>query len=273
MKLKPIIKWTGGKRREIKKIEPYLPNKIDRYVEPFVGGGALFFYLNNQNSIINDYEFDVYNFYNFVDDDEFNSIINEWKNITDHDEMERQYYYFRDNPFPDDDRIRAAQFVYINQLAFSGMRRFNKQGKFNVPFGHYKSFNPKITIEQRQLLSTTIVKNESAMNIIGDYDDENTFIFLDPPYTRTFKTYSAGSEFGENEQIELFECLDNIKNAKWMLIINEDDFILSLYKNYFINSYPLKYGVNIKNRFSTDVKHLVIRNYNESKSNNLIDFS
>jgi len=271
--MKPIIKWTGGKRREIKNITPFLPNKIERYIEPFIGGGALFFHLNNPNSVINDFEFDLYNFYRFVDDDEFNLIIDELKTINDHDEMEKLYYKFRDNPFPEDLRVRAAQFVYINQLAFSGMRRFNKQGKFNVPFGHYKAFNPKITQEHRRLLSSTIVRNESAMDIIGDYDDDGTFIFLDPPYTRTFKTYSAGNEFGENEQIQLFDCLDKIKHAKWMLVINNDDFILSLYKEYFVDTYNLKYGVNIKNRFNTSVDHIIIRNYSESKTNNIIDFS
>jgi len=259
--LKPIIKWTGGKRRELKYIKPLLPNNIKQYVEPFIGGGALFFHLNHHNSIINDFDFDLINFYKHVNNPSFIEKINYLKSITNHDEMESLYYKFRDNPPPDDLCDRASQFVYINQLAFSGMRRFNKNGKFNVPFGHYKSFNPKISNDHINLLSNTIIHNDSAMNIIPLYDNKNTFIFLDPPYTRTFKTYSANNDFNEDHQTLLAHTLSNIKYANWMMVINDDPFIINLYKNFNISSYDLKYGVNIKNRFNTNVKHLVISNY------------
>jgi DNA adenine methylase len=260
--LKPIIKWTGGKRRELPIILKNTPLH-SKYVEPFIGGGAVYFTLSNKISVINDYDYDLINFYNQVPN--ILDGINNLKNLNgNHDAMEMKYYECRDivnDKSRKDPITRALAFVYVNQLAFSGMRRFSSVGNFNVPFGHYKAFNPIITDQHIDLLKNTVIRNDSAMSIIKEYDEEDCFIFLDPPYTRVFNKYSSGNSFGMSEQISLRDQLNGLNKSKWMLIINEDPELKEMYKNFNIEIYPHKYGVNIKNRFNTNVNHLLIKNY------------
>lgn len=266
MNLSPIIKWTGGKRKEIKNFKDIIPI-YKHYVEPFFGGGALYFYENNINGFntINDFDIELINFYKMVKTNNIDLIkkIDKLKLINNnHEEMEKQYYKFRDGDNSSLNELeRAVRFLYVNQLAFGGMRRFNKSGKFNVPFGHYKTFNPKITKEHIELLQKTDIKNDDTLNILNEYDDKDTFIFLDPPYTRVFNKYSHENIFGNNEQIKLKKCLSELKMSKWMLVINNSDEIRKLYKSYNFKSYKINYGINIRNRFKTDVEHLIITNY------------
>lgn len=264
--MKPIIKWTGGKRRELKHITKMLPNIIERYVEPFVGGGALYFYLEHKNSIINDFDFELINFYKMVGDKQFIDEVAKLSLLNNnHDAMSEKYYELRALDRKDinkySDVIRAIRFFYINQLAFSGMRRFNSNGQFNVPFGHYKKLSNQITKAHLDLLKITDIKNGDAIDIINDEDNKNTFIFLDPPYTRIFKTYSHDNVFDMGCQQRLCNSLKRLQNAKFMLVINKDDNILNMYKEFNIIEYDIKYGVNIKNRFSTNTSHTIITNY------------
>jgi DNA adenine methylase len=92
-------------------------------------------------------------------------------------------------------------------------------------------------------------------------DTENTFIYIDPPYTREFKEYSHENVFGKDQQIELFETFKVMKNASVMIIINKDEFTTGLYKDFIKDEYDLKYSTNIKNRYDNSVKHLIITNY------------
>jgi DNA adenine methylase len=265
-KLLPLIKWTGGKRREIKYFSKFIP-KYNKYIEPFVGGGALFFNENFSDNVINDFDESLINFYNVVKNNfcDLKILIDEAKKLNgNHSGMEKKYYECRDfiNSCDKKDKIaNAFNFLYVNQLAFSGMRRFSKDGKFNVPFGHYKSFNPKITKNHIDLLNKTDIRNGDAISLLPTFDQNGNFIFLDPPYTRVFKKYSADSDFGEESQKNLHAVLKSMNKAKWMMIIDYSDFIKDLYKGCNIKTYSLKYGVNIKNRFNTDVEHAIITNY------------
>ena len=92
-------------------------------------------------------------------------------------------------------------------------------------------------------------------------DTENTFIFLDPPYTREFKEYSFGNDFGDDKQIELCEVFKSMKFAKVMIVINKDEFTTNLYKDYIKHTYDLKYSTNIKNRYDNSVQHIIVCNY------------
>lgn len=263
--LKPILKWTGGKRREIKNFQQYIP-EFDLYLEPFVGGGALYWFLENQNSVINDYDKDLMNFYevlknNHTDLQKF--ILEVSKHNKDHKKMESLYYFHRDimDDITKTSLERAYSFLYVNKLCFSGMRRFNSDGKFNVPFGHYKNFNPNITDRHISLMQNTILHNEDGIELMKKYDKEGVFIFLDPPYTRVFKEYSSNNVFDQGEQTRLATALFSLENAKWMLIINDDENIRQLYDKCFVKEYDIKYGINVKNRFDTKVRHLIICNY------------
>lgn len=263
--LKPIIKWTGGKRKEIKNFKHLIP-KYENYCEPFVGGGALYFFLNSEKNIINDFDDGLINFYNILKNEfnDLNKLINDAKLINgNHDLMEKKYYEERDklDSYTTSNVEKAFSFLYVNQLSFSGMRRFNKDGKFNVPFGHYKNFNPHITSNHLDLLNKTEIKNVDALELIPQLDQVGNFIFLDPPYTRVFKEYSSKNVFSDLEQEKLKDVLANIKFCKWMLVIDNSEMIKKLYSNFKTATYNLKYGVNIKNRFNTTTEHAIITNY------------
>ena len=287
--LLPLYKWTGGKRKEIKIFSEYYPdfvkNKKDyTYIEPFFGGGAVYWNLNNSNNIINDIDEQMMIFLKVMKDypnelinlvEDYSSKIreitelekNELISIKDAKDKRGLFYYEwrnkdRKNGLKNLSELEIAfRFFIVNQLAFNGMRRFNSKGEFNIPYGNYKSFNINFTDEHQLLLKNTSINNGSYKEIMLNNDNENTFIYLDPPYTREFNEYSFDNPFGNKEQIELSNIFKSMKNAKIMLIINKDEFIEELYKDYIKSSYSLKYSTNIKNRYDNNVEHLIITNY------------
>ncbi len=287
--MQPIYKWTGGKRKEIKVFSEYYPEFVKnkekyKFVEPFFGGGAVYWSLENDDNVINDIDEELVNFLVQIKDN-FETIKSMADNITNSiniiTEKEKskvlsiadaktergKFYYEWRNKDRNKGLItlsgidRAFRFYIVNQLAFNGMRRFNSKGEFNIPYGNYKNFNMNINQEHINLLSKTSINNGSYKDIMLNNDTENTFIFLDPPYTREFTEYSHGNVFGDNEQIELANTFKSMKNAKVMIIINKDDFTTDLYKDYIKHVYDLKYSTNIKNRYDNSVKHLLITNY------------
>lgn len=285
--LKPLFKWTGGKRREIKFFSDYYPDFIKKgekytYVEPFMGGGAVFWSLNNLagHNVVSDFDKDLVNFYRQVreQDPEFidsvRSVSDLWKdkNADNYEQRSAAYYRFRNldrnNGLSSiSDAQRAARFYIVNQLSFSGMRRFNSKGEFNVPFGHYKNFNSSIITSQAHvdLLNRTDIHNRDYKDVVLENDHENTFIYLDPPYTRVMKKYSHEGEFEEDKQRELAEVLKSLKNASFMVVIDKSPLTMELYGDYVEHSYELSYGVNIKNRFSQATEHIVAINYQPSE--------
>jgi len=289
-KLKPLYKWTGGKRKEIKVFSDYYPNFVKNsneytFVEPFFGGGAVYWSLMAKNNVINDVDFDLINFLNQIKINKEGvmepiiELSNTIKNITEKEklgelsigesktERGKSYYEWRnlDRNEGGLDNLsltqRASRFFILNQLAFSGMRRFNSKGQFNVPYGNYKTFNINICDDHTNHLTNTQINQGSYEQIMLDNDTDNTFMFLDPPYTRTFKEYSHGNVFGNDEQIKLANIFKKITKAKVMIIINKDEFTSGLYDGYVKHEYDLQYANNIKNRYDNSVKHLIITNY------------
>lgn len=277
--LKPLFKWTGGKRKEISLFAPYFPDFIQegrpyKFVEPFVGAGAVFWYLRNPGSVINDFDEDVINFYRQVaaqDGDLLRGVKKVEKLFVkggDRDKRAAAYYALRNlDRKPGLDKItmgkRAARFFVVNQLAFSGMRRFSNDGYFNIPFGHYKSFNAAAVRDQSrvELLKGTKITSGDYSSTLASSDTPDTFIFIDPPYTRVMKTYSAGNEFGEAQQRALAAQLIAMGHACWMVVIDKSDLTMELYGDYVKHTYSLSYGANIRNRFSQAAEHIVATNY------------
>lgn len=286
--LDPLYKWTGGKRKEIKIFKEYYPEFVNSkdytFIEPFFGGGAVYWSLGASKNIINDIDEELVNFLEQVKENANDVMVNiksisekikevslleKDKIISIAEAKERRglYYYEyrnkdRKNGLQSMSNLeRAVRFFIVNQLAFNGMRRFNSRGEFNIPYGNYKSFNINLNDEHINLLSKTDIRCGSYKNVMLENDNENTFIYLDPPYTREFKEYSHDNVFGEKEQIELAETFKSIKKASVMIIINKDEFTAELYKDYIKHEYDLKYSTNIKNRYDNSVKHLIITNY------------
>lgn len=281
--LLPMFKWTGGKRREINHFASYYPDfvkdeEVYNYLEPFAGAAATFWSLNNLSgtNILNEFDPELTNFYEQVkkQDKTFLSLVHAASELYQdnseaaHGIQEAMYYSWRNkdrnNGLANLSKAeRAARFFIVNQLAFSGMRRFNSNGDFNVPYGHYKNLNSNVltSVPHIKLLKNTTIMTGDYSTAIKANDTDNTFIFLDPPYTRVMKKYSANNEFGDAQQYELADTLKNLTSAKWMIIIDKSELTTRIYEDYIKHTYELSYGVNIKNRFSTAVQHIIATNY------------
>jgi DNA adenine methylase len=280
--MKPFFKWAGGKTKELPKIKQYLPKKINTYYEPFVGGGAAWLELNHTPSVINDKWFDVYNFYTQLKEnsdililrlqeiiENYNCI--HFEGITKEEFSNtagKLYYYYRDNTF-ENPIDKAIQFWILRQLSFSGMNRFNSNGKYNVPFGWYQKLRQIEWSEKFQ----SLFENTTILNV--DFEEcltnvtENDFVFLDPPYTTKFNKYSPDGSFTENDQIRLANWFKNSKSNN-MIIINKDDFTTELYKDYIVEEYDYRYSIKVRDRISSEdseIKHIIATNYKiENKS-------
>lgn len=272
--MKPIFKWTGGKRREIKLFKQFFPDLMQKqyeFIEPFVGGGAVLFNLENNRNIINDYDSDVINFYKQVKEQnpQFLNLINDLRKEILETSLSETFYRWRNKDRSKDYLTttsleeQAVRFYVINQLAFSGIKRFNSKNQFNTPFGHYKNLNLDILSKKEHvnLLRNTTICCGDFQPIMSNNDREDVFIFLDPPYNRVFKKYSADNEFDLEDHKRLRDTFTQMSHSKVMLIIDGSEEIKELYEGYIKHEYELNYGVNIKNRFSQKVTHLIITNY------------
>lgn len=283
--MKPIIKYRGGKSKEIPQILPYIPKFTGRYIEPFFGGGALFFYLEPQNAIINDINSNLITFYKDVKynytkiKEELSAIeIIYKKNRKDFDEIkalnpndrvddanEELYYKIRDmyNGLCDREFSFGTIYYFINKTAYSGMIRYNSNGHFNVPYGRYKNFNTSLlTAEHHNLLKNAEIFNYSYEDIFA-MAKEDDFIFLDPPYDCVFSDYgneTMKNGFGEERHRKLAEDFRKLK-CKALMVIGKTQLTEELYGDLIVAEYEKSYAVNIKNRFKSESQHILVANY------------
>lgn len=283
--MKPIIKYRGGKSKEIPNIIPHIPEFNGRYIEPFFGGGALFFYLKPQRAIINDINSKLINFYMGVKNDilflqqelqDIEMLYNKNRLLFEelkkqspldrvNDENEVLYYEIRDmfNDLKPKKYSEAALYYYINKTAYSGMIRYNAKGEFNVPYGRYKNFNTSIiTAEHSRLLSNTEIHNIDYQGIF-DMAQIDDFMFLDPPYDCVFSDY-GNNEYKEGFGDESHEILSKRFRSlpcKALLVIGRTSLTERLYGDLIIDEYEKKYAVNIRNRFKSTASHILVANY------------
>ena len=283
--MNPMIKYRGGKSKEIPYFVKNMPKKYTTYIEPFFGGGALFFYLQPNRAIINDINVKLYRFYKEMQEKypqariqldilqkiyENNQANYDYmKKIHPNDRVENKneelYYKLRDvfNNKVESEYLESVIYFFINKTSYSGMIRYNAKGEYNVPFGRYKNFNTKlITDEHYQLLKQAQIYNKDYADIFNMANDDD-FIFLDPPYDCIFSDY--GNEpykdgFGENEHRRLANDFKNL-SCKALMVIGKTQLTKDLYRGYIVEEYEKSYAVNIRNRFKSDAKHLIIINY------------
>jgi len=155
---KPFMKWAGGKRQLISQIDPYIPHKFNKYIEPFVGGGALFFYLLPKDAILIDNNPFLVNCYNTIKNN-VHQLIEELK----HHKNESEYFYNvrsvdrTPNFLEWTDVQKASRSIFLNRCCYNGLFRVNSKGFFNVPFGKYK--NPKFLDEKNLLAVHSVLQN------------------------------------------------------------------------------------------------------------------
>jgi DNA adenine methylase len=270
---KPVIKWVGGKRQLLSKIKQYMPNRYNRYFEPFIGGGALFFELKHNNSFINDYNPELTNLYNVIKNNPKALI----KDLKTHINTYEYYYSTRslDRDFITYDDLssikKASRFIYLNKTGFNGLYRVNKKGQNNVPYGYYKSpkyFDEDNIISCSKQLQTTTITTGDFYNI-KNHIKAGDFIYFDPPYvplnmTSNFTAYTQKG-FDDDMQFRLKELCDYIHRigAYFMLSNSYTDFILDLYDDYTIKTVEANRVLNCKVDKRGKINEVLIYNYNK----------
>lgn len=379
-RLFPLIKYPGGKEKELNYIIPALPQNINRYYEPFIGGGAVYFSMDASEYFINDKSNELISLYRMVKDqneeffEKMEAIEHNWDIISQvvdyhEDRLISIYNSYKDNKVNaqqlsdiitefvlenaeefngllrrdfnyqienfvvelcksiknkmkrmkkiaetkgDLDRsdlidniesslkaafythfrylinyrdelglsneFATAIYFFIRQTCYSSMFRYNKNGKFNVPYGgisyNRKSFAKKIEYyRNRDLiehLENTTIENMDFYDFMTQYaPEEDDFVFLDPPYDTEFSTY-AKNEFDKDDQARLAEYLIKECRGNFMIVIKNTEYISSLYQegtttanggNIHVNSFDKKYFVSFQDRNDKEAQHLLIKNY------------
>ncbi len=268
----PFLKWAGGKRQLLTEIKKYIPQKVNTYYEPFIGGGALLFELQPKKAIINDVNSELINCYTVVRDS-VQELINDLQRYRNDENF---YYETRDL-----DRSelytglstieRASRIIYLNKTCFNGLFRVNSQGQFNVPFGKYK--NPKIVDEivlradSNYLLKNNITLLNNDFEIAVETAKKGDFIYLDPPYdpvsdTSSFTGYSLNG-FDRNEQKRLFHVFKQLdsKGCKVLLSNSATNFIMDLYSDFKIIKVTASRNINSNASGRGKIDELLIMNY------------
>jgi DNA adenine methylase len=259
--LKPLIKWSGGKSDEIKMFEKYFPEHYTTYIEPFVGGGSVYFYLNPIYAVISDVHTELIDLYKSIGDGKGQEI---YDFMTETPNDEPTYYKVRDEMEINDALDSAKRFYYQRKTCFRGMLRYNKKGRFNIPFGRYKTINYSelLNKQYKLLLDRTEILNKDFAYLFENYNDENNFMFLDPPYDSEFTDYGY-CQFGKEEH-ETLATYFKLTKIKCLMVIGKTKFIEELYKEYIVGEYDKKYRFKLyDNRVGDEIntKHLIIKNY------------
>lgn len=269
----PVLKWVGGKRQLLESFRPLLPKKINRYCEPFVGGGALLFYLQPKISYVNDVNPELIRVYTVIKEnvDDLIRELGTFKNTSEHFYSVRDWDRDKEYYAKLSDVQKAARILYLNKTCYNGLYRVNNAGEFNSPYGNYR--NPNI-INAPVLRAVSAYFNSADVHIsAGDYAKvlqnlpKGTFVYLDPPYdpvseTANFTGYSRGG-FTRDDQVRLREHCDdlNTRGIKFMLSNSATDFITDQYKDYNITIVQAKRSINSVASKRGDVDEVVIRNY------------
>lgn len=204
---KPILKWAGGKTQMLGDLIPKVPASYGRYIEPFFGGGAMFFALQPENAVIADSNPELINMYRQV----ASHVEDVIKYLRTYENASEMFYAVRSLEWTALPKAEAAaRTIYLNRTCFNGLYRVNKQGRFNVPFGRYK--NPKICDEEGLRAASEVLKKAEILCgdyilVLEHYAQPGDFVFLDPPYLpiseySDFKRYTK-EQFYEEDHIEL----------------------------------------------------------------------
>lgn len=249
-RVRPILKWAGGKQQLLSQLIPAVPSHYNKYIEPFFGGGALFFALAPNRAIISDSNPEIINVYRCTANypEKLISILETLK-------MDKEtYYHIRSWDLSDKSDIeRAARILYLNRLCFNGLYRVNRKGIFNVPYGDYK--NPKVSFPYELQMASRLLKNcticcEDYKEILSIYAEEGDFIFIDPPYLpiskySDFKRYTR-DQFHESDHVELAEKIKELhKKGCHVLVTHSNHPLISeLYKDFKIDVFQTKRNIN-----------------------------
>jgi DNA adenine methylase len=260
----PFLKWAGGKGQMVDQIVRYAPARFGRYIEPFLGGGALFFYMRSPGSLLNDLNDELINTYRVVQNN-VEQLIAALEGLP----YEENFYYemrSRD-PAQMPDVERAARFIYLNRTCFNGLYRVNKRNEFNVPFGRYT--NPVICDPERLRAASTALREAQLFS--EDYKifllreaQPNDFIYIDPPYQpmskySDFKRYTS-AQFKEDDQRELASLTRQLVERGCQVLASNSDtpLIRELYDGFELIKINARRNINKNADGRGTVKELLI---------------
>lgn len=268
----PIVKWVGGKTGLLGQLVPLLPQGVElmRHVEPFVGGGALFFRLQPKRALLCDVNSALISVYETIRD-QVEAVIRHLGKLAQHHSSDA--YYAVRSRYNSSDRCsraqRAAMFIYLNKTCFNGLHRVNHKGQFNVPAGRYK--NPRILNAEAlraasRQLDCAQLRSDSFEHLLASAKPGD-FVYFDPPYeplsqTANFTSYAQGG-FSREDQIRLRDVFVELDRRRCKLMLSNSDtpLIRSLYQNFRINQVAALRAINCDARNRGRVSELVVRNY------------
>ena len=266
----PIVKWVGGKRQLMFELLKNMPKSYNRYFEPFIGGGALFFELQPDNAYIADMNEELINLYQVVRDNVDELVADLQK----HD-ISKEYFMEirnidRTEEYKNWSNIqKASRFIYLNRTCFNGMYRVNSKGEFNVPFGHYK--NPRIVDEKNlincsNLLQRTEIRHSDFSEILTKVQ-EGDFVYFDPPYvplneTSSFTSYTKDG-FDIDMQFKLRDVCDELdsRGVNFLLSNSDTKLVNDLYENYNIKKVFASRQINANADGRGKITEVLVRNY------------
>lgn len=288
--VKPFIKWAGGKSQLLDTIREKYPKNIDKYCEPFIGGGAVLLDIlanySPKEVMINDINPELTNVYTQIRDNvsDVISILEKMQEkFWNMDNEQRKKYYLnvrsRFNELiksKSQTAEKAALFIFLNKTCFNGLYRVNSKGLYNVPMGSYKK--PLICDKENLHLISKLLENVEIR--CGDYSqcedfiDANTFVYIDPPYrplseTSSFNSY-AKYEFGDKQQIELSKFAETISGKGACVVASnsdpkntdeDDNFFDEIYSKFIINRIKATRMINSKGSGRGSISELLICNY------------
>lgn len=292
-KVSPFIKWVGGKSKLLGEYSKIFPSTYNRYFEPFLGGGAVFFGLNKSPSaVISDANTELINAYQCVK--KYPQQLSELLEIhqSNYSDSSESYYYSVRDSQPSLELDRAARFIFLNKTCHGGLYRVNKSGKFNVSWGKYK--NPAIPTLEALTTASTVLQNAEIIN--GDFTDvilqaeADDLVFCDPPYiqfveqekepapqltldlgldlssplkNQMFTQYTSDG-FSTEKHTQLRDlCLKLSQKGVLVAIANSDcEYTRELYKDFNVHSLEVTHAINrdVEGR-QTPVKEILVTNW------------
>lgn len=275
-KMKPFVKWAGGKTQLLKELNKIKPESFKNYYEPFVGGGAFLLNLEPKKAIINDINKELINAFKVVKNNHYELVKRLIEIIDEHNKCKsKKDFYLKMRSASKTNAVeQAARFIYLNKTCFNGLYRENSKGEFNVPYNGKSNLNldTVASIENIENISHFLKKNNIKI-FNKDYKDiiksakKQDFIFVDPPYDKedkaSFTKYNK-DDFNEQNQIELANSLKEAdkKGVKWILTNHNTSLINELYKDFNKKEVVVNRMINSnsKNRIKTTTE-VIFWNY------------
>lgn len=273
--VQPFVKWAGGKSQLLGELSKYFPNKFNRYFEPFLGGGAVYFYLRPESAILSDANFELINAYKTVAN-KVSQLTKELETNYQNKELTEEFYYHvRDEIDADSltDVERAARFIFLNKTCYNGLYRVNKDGRFNVPIGKYDkmpTLYDSVNLKAAStLLKTAKVRPDYYPPVLREFRaSKGDFVYLDPPYAvengNGFISYTK-EVFTWSEQEKLAKEFATLAESGCYVMVSNanEEAIKQLYKDVAKEIVPVKAGrmINSVGSQRTGYSELIITSY------------